>query len=190
MDKKVKFKYRKKEGKYIVEYSRVKDIKAERFAILKQINESHDMFVVLDTELLGTVNPEIEREKLPLATREGQNSIMGLFVNKDIPNSMRHKYVDRQKKMFGVPMGKTEREEEVNLAFYFDKGRLDYDIFEQLLCVYDYMIGIESLEPIEELLDKFSLGEFSRIQDTKAFKYELVDSLYMRHFYTNYDLNK
>ncbi len=56
-----------------------------------------------------------------------------------------------RKKMFGVPMGKTEREEEVNLAFYFDKGRLDYDIFEQLLCCYDYMIGIESLEPIEEL---------------------------------------
>ena len=190
MDKKVKIKYRKKENKYIVDYSRVKDIKAERFSILEQINKEHDLFIVLDTEILGTIDPEMKRENMPLSSREGQNSILGLFVNKDIPNSMRHKYVDQQKKMFGVPMGKTERIEEVNLAFYFGKQALDYDVFDQLLCIYDYMVGIESLQPIEELLEKFSQGELTRIQDTEAFKYELIDSLYMRHFYTDYELTQ
>ncbi len=190
MDKKVKVRYRKKEEKYIVEYSRVKDVKAERFLILQQINASHDMFVVLDTELLGTAEMNSDRDKLPLGSRDGQNSIISLFVNKDIPNSMRHKYVDKQKKMFGVPMGKSEKKEEVNLAFYFDKGTIDYDVFEQLLCYYDYMIGIESLIPIEELLDRFNQGELTSVQGSNLFKYELIDSLYMQHFYTDYNLNK
>ncbi|MBN2436822.1 MAG: hypothetical protein JXK07_16290 [Spirochaetes bacterium] len=190
MSKKLKFIYRKKEDKYIVDYSRVNDIKTERFSILKQINQSHDMFIVLDTELLGVVNPQMNRDNLPLATNEGQQNILNLFLNKNIPHSIRKKYVDYQKKVFGLPVGKSEHNEEVNLAFYFKTGSIGEEIYKQLLCVYDYMIGIESLCDIEVVLDKFRNGEFSYIQDTKSFKYDLVDSLFMRHFYTNYDLKK
>ncbi|HRX16552.1 MAG TPA: hypothetical protein P5123_09570, partial [Spirochaetota bacterium] len=182
--------YRKKEDKYIVDYSRVNDIQTERFLFLKQINQLHDMLIVLDTELLGVVNPQMNRDKLPLATNEGQQNILNLFLNKNIPHSIRKKYVDYQKKVFGLPVGKSEQNEEVNLAFYFETGSIDEDIFKQLLCVYDSMIGIESLCDIEVVLDKFRKGEFSYIQDTKSFKYDLVDSLFMRHFYTNYDLKK
>lgn len=51
MDKKIRVKFNKHNGKFTIDYSKSRDANSVRFDLLKRINASHDIFVMVNTAI-------------------------------------------------------------------------------------------------------------------------------------------
>jgi hypothetical protein len=187
MDKKIRIKLNKREGKFTIDYAKVHDRNTVRFDLLTQINASHELFIMVNTAIdMGQSIPRSDN-LLNLATDHGYQDAETFLKGSGYEYCLRKTKKEFSKNLMGFSTGKTELRPVVLMAVALGKGQLRQDFFSTLGCSHDLLIGIDPARPAGTLLEEFESGKFDSIDQDGNFAFTMVDSQWLAYFYTDFD---
>jgi hypothetical protein len=186
VDKKLKIKYRKSENKYIVDYSKTSDTKQVRFELLEQLNNKEDAIVYIDTSLNKADEKYAKGLFYDLTKEDSRDMIIKYLEESGFEFEYRFRKRELVVTLLGFSTSKKDIVEDTLMIIIVPKGTMTNEFFNYLLCTHDYMMGIKPTNPTSTYISDFLTNDFKRIDTIEGFTYKLVDSHFMRHFYTGY----
>ena len=187
MDRKVRIRHSKREGKYTIDYSRVADRGRVRLDILTQINKSHELLLMINTGI-DMYQSIVNSGRYPSLDEEKHFASVQAFL---LDSGLKFRLIKGKKEftksLMGFPTGKTELRQISLLALALGKGQLSKELFETVGCSHDLMIGLEPSRPADALLDDFEAGKFDAINQVNDLAYTMIDSQWLGYFYTDFD---
>ena len=187
MDKKIRIKHNKRDGKFTIDYARVHDRNTARFDLLRQINLSHELFIMVNTAIDMSQSMPRSANRLNLVTDQGYKEAEDFLKGSGYEYRLKKNQKEFGKSLMGFSTGKTELRTVALMAVSLGKGQLRPDFFEILGCSHDLLIGIDPVRPAGTLLEEFESGRFDSIDQDGNFAYTMIDSQWLGYFYT--DLN-
>jgi hypothetical protein len=187
LDKKIRVKYNKHTGKFTIDYSKARSIHAARFELLKRINASHDLFIMVNTAIDMCQSIKKNAHRLNLATDQGYKEAEAFLRGSGHDYRLKQTKKEFRKSLMGFSTGKTESRTVALMAVALGKGRLSQDFFDTLGCSHDLMLGIDPARPAATLLDEFESGLFDSIEQNGNFAFTMIDSQWLGYFYTDFD---
>ena len=187
MDRRIRIKLNKRDGKFTIDYARVHDRNAVRFDLLRQINVSHELFIMVNTAIDMCQSIPGSARRLNLATDQGYQEAETFLKESGFEYCLKKSTKEFARNIMGFSTGKTELRPVTLMAVALGKGQLRQDFFDTLGCSHDLMIVIDPAKPARTLLDEFEGGEFDSIDQVDDFAFTMVDSQWLGHFYTDFD---
>lgn len=187
VDKKLKIKLNKQLGKNTVDYSRIADKDAVKYEIFSKINQEFECLLMINSALDMSKSAIAEYRGPNLLEEDAYQAMHSFLEDSGCAFSLRHRSREVQKSVLGFVTGKKEIVKDVLLGVALTKGSLTKTMFDQLCCSHDIMLSVDPKEPLEKLLRDFESGVFNSADETSAFAYTLVDSQWMKFFFTNVD---
>lgn len=187
MDKKIRIRQNKREGKFTIDYARVQDRKAVRLDILKQINKSHELFIMINTAIDMYQSSQGAGPGLNLAMDEGYQEAEAFLRDSGYAYCLKKTKKEFGRTILGFSTGKTELRPVALLAVALGKSQLSRGFFNTLGCSHDLMIGIDPAKPARTLLDEFEGGKFDSTDPEGYFAFTMIDSQWLGYFYTDLD---
>lgn len=187
MDKKLKIKLNKQLQKYTVDYSRVVEKDKVKFDILSKVNQQYECLFMINTALDMSQNAINDYRGLNLLVEEDYNTLMNFLNSSQCTFSLRRRSREVIKSILGFNTGKKEIVKDVLLAVGLKRGDLDQKMFDRLCCSHDFMLAIDPKEDLDKLVQDFEKGEFNSADETNSFNYTLVDSQWMKFFFSSLD---
>jgi len=187
LDKKIRIKFNRRVGKFTIDYSKVHSTNTVRFDLLKQINDSHDVFIMVNTAIDMCQTIKKTDRHLNLATDQGYQMAEAFLQGSGYDYRLKKAKKDFSKSIMGFSTGKTESRTVALMAVAVGKGQLSQDFFDTLGCSHDLMIGIDPKKPAGSLLDDFERGLFDSIEQEGNFAFTMIDSQWLGYFYTDFD---
>lgn len=185
MDKKIRVKLNKRENKFTIDYSKVHDRNTARFDLLKQINGSHELFIMVNTAIDMSQSMPRSANRLNLVTDHGYKAAEDFLKGSGYEYCLKKTQKEFGKSLMGFSTGKTELRTVAFMAVALGKGQLRQDFFETLGCSHDLLIGIDPVRSAGTLLEEFESGKFDSIDQDGNFAYTMIDSQWLGYFYTN-----
>jgi hypothetical protein len=187
MDKKIRIKLNKRENKFTIDYSKTQDKNTVRFDVLKQLNASYELFIMVNTAIdMGQSIPR-GGQHLNLATDQGYQEAEAFLKGSGYDYCLKQTKKEFNKSLMGFSTGRTELRTIALMAVALGKGQLRQDFFDTLGCSHDLMIGIGPAKPVRTLLEEFECGKFDSIEQDGNFAYTMIDSQWLGYFYTDFD---
>lgn len=187
LDRKLKIKLNKKQKKITVDYSKIIEKDLLKFAILSKISETYDMLFMINTALDMSKNSVDDYRGINVTNETDYQSLVDYLKQSGLSHSVRKRPREVNRTILGVTTGTKDIIRDVLIAVVLKKGQLDQERFDLLCQSHDFMLGIDPKKDMTSLLHDFESSEFSGVDDTEVFNYVLVDSQWMKFFYTNLD---
>jgi hypothetical protein len=152
MDKKIRIKPNKRDGKFTIDYAKVHDRNSVRFDLLRQINRSHELFIMVNTAIdMGQSIPR-SANRLNLVTDQGYREAEDFLNGSGYAFCLKKTRKEFSKSLMGFSTGKTELRPVVLMAVVLGKGQISQAFFDTLGRSHDLMIGIDPAKPAATLL--------------------------------------
>ncbi len=174
---------------YVVDYSKVKDRKAERFALLTAMNKVNECILFIDTKLGKADESLSDGDYFDLEREDDRSRIVHFLNDKGMEYKMRTRKRQEFTRLLGIPTSKARDVEDMLLAVFIPKGAMTMELFELTMCTHDLMIGIGPKRPTDEFLRGFSNNEWDQINQVEGFSDTLIDSHWLAYFYTSHDFS-
>ncbi|MFH2113188.1 MAG: hypothetical protein ABIJ86_01610 [Spirochaetota bacterium] len=187
MDKKIRIRLNKKEGKFTIDYAKVRDRNTVRFELLRQINVSHELYVMVNTAIDMSQSIPRSAHLLNLTTDQGYQEAEAFLKGSGYDYCLKKTKKEFSKSLMGFSTGRTELRPVALMAVALGKGQLRQDFFDTLGCSHDLLIGIDPVRPPGTLLDEFENGKFDSIDQSGNFAFTMFDSQWLGYFYTDFD---
>lgn len=187
VDKKLKIKLNKQLQKYTVDYSRVLEKDKLKFEIFSKVNQQYECLLMINSALDMSKNGIDDYRGLNLLVEQDYNELMEFLTSTGCAFSLRRRSREVQKSVLGFTTGKKEIVKDVLLAVGLKRGELDQKMFDKLCLSHDFMLAVDPKEDLDKLVQDFEKGEFSSADETKSFNYTVVDSQWMKFFFSNID---
>ncbi|HAE20909.1 MAG TPA: hypothetical protein DCG47_01100 [Spirochaetaceae bacterium] len=185
---KIRVKLNKRAGKFTIDYSKAASADAVRFELLKRINGSHELFLMVNTAIDLCQKFPKSAHRLNLATEQGYKEAEAFLQASGYAYRLKATKKEFNRSLMGLSTGKTALCAVALMAVALGKGQLRQDFFDTLGCSHDLMIGIDPRRPSGTLLEEFESGIFDSIERNENFAYTMIDSPWLGHFYTDFDL--
>lgn len=187
MDKRIRVKLNKRDGKFTIDYAKVHDRNTVRFDLLKQINVSHELFIMVNTAIdMGQSIPR-SAHLLNLATDHGYQEAEAFLKGSGYDYCLKKTKKEFSKSLMGFSTGRTELRSVALMAVAVGKAQFRQDFFDTLGCSHDLMIGIDPAKPTRTLIEEFEGGKFDSIDQSGNFAFTMIDSQWLGYFYTDFD---
>jgi hypothetical protein len=158
-----------------------------RYELLKQINGSHELFIMINTSIdMYQSSPEGGRI-LNLAAEKGYQEAEAFLKGSGYTYCLKKTQKEFSKTLMGFSTGRTELRSVALMAVAIGKGQLRQDFFNTLGCSHDLMIGIGLAKPSVVLLEELECGKFDSIDQSDGFSFTLIDSQWLGYIYTDFD---
>jgi len=187
VDKKIRVKFNKRAGKFTIDYSKVRGRNEARFDLLKRINESYDLFIMVNTAIDLCQSFPKSFTRLNLATEQGYKEAEAFLQGSGYAYSLKATKKEFNRSLIGLSTGKTALRTVALMAVALGKGQLRQDFFDTLGCSHDLMIGIGPRKSADALLEEFKGGVFDSIEQNGGFAHTMIDSQWLGYFYTDFD---
>ncbi|MDX9957566.1 MAG: hypothetical protein RBT68_03905 [Spirochaetia bacterium] len=187
MDKHIRIKRNKRDGKFTIDYARARNRNAARFDLLRQMNLSHDLFIIVNTAIdMGQSMPR-SAKLLNLTTDQGYQEAEGYLKGSGYEYCLKKTQKEFGKSLMGFSTGRTELRTVALMAVAVGKGQLSQEFFDTLGRSHDLLIGIDPIRPVATLLEDFEAGRFDSIDQDGNFAHTMVDSQWLGYFYTDWE---
>jgi hypothetical protein len=187
MDKKIRIKANKRNGRFTIDYAKVRDRNAVRFDVLKQINATHDVLIMVNTAIDMGQSIARSANLLNLTTDEGYRKAEVFLEESGYEYCLKKTKKEFGKTLMGFSTGRTELRTVALMAVVVGKDQLSQDFFDTLGRSHDLMIGIDPSRPAATLLEDFESGKFDSIDQDGNFAYTMIDSQWLGYFYTDWN---
>jgi hypothetical protein len=187
MDKRIRIRTNKRDGKFTIDYAKVHDRNAVRFDLLRQMNGSHKLFFMVNTAIDMCQSIPRSARLLNLTTDQGYQEAEIFLKGSGYEYCLKRTRKEFGKNFMGFSTGKTELRTVALMAVAVGKGQLRQDFFDTLGCSHDLLIGIDPVRPATTLLQEFESGRFDSIDQDGNFAYIMIDSQWLGYFYTDWD---
>lgn len=187
MDKKIHIKQNKRDGKYTMDYSKVQHRNTVRFDLLRQVNESHELFIMVNTAIDMSQSVPRSTHLLNLTTDKDYQEAEAFLKDSGYDYCLKKIKKEFNKSLLGFSTGRTELRPVALMAVALGKGTLRQDFFDTMCCSHDLLIGIDPARPAGILLQEFESGGFDSIDQSDNFAFTMVDSQWLAYFYTDFD---
>jgi len=186
---KLKTKFRKNEGKYVIDYSRIQDKKNIRFKMLSKLNEDKKLVVFIDSSL-GKIEAKASEEQLYyLSDEESREKIAAYLSEKQLSHWFRTRKRQERKKIFGFQSGDPVNIEDLLLVVVIEEKGLSQELFNMIMCTYDYSLGINPREDLDQVISDYFDQQSYRIDQSQVFESSLVESHFLMYFYSDIDIS-
>ena len=187
MDKRIRIKLNKRDGKFTIDYAKVQDRNAARFELLRQVNRSHELFILINTAIDMCQSIPRSARCLNLATDQGYKEAEDFLKGSGCEYCLKKTKKEFGKTLMGFSTGRTELRTVALMAVAVGKAQLSQEFFSTLGCSHDLMIGIDPVRPTATLLEEFESGKFDSIDQDGYFACTMIDSQWLGYFYTDFD---
>jgi hypothetical protein len=187
MDKHIHIKRNKRDGKFTIDYARAKNRNTVRFDLLRQINASHDLFIMVNTAIDMSQSMPRSANLLNLTTDQGYREAEVFLQESGYDYCLRKTKKEFGKNFMGFSTGRTELRTVALMAVAVGRGQLTQEFFDTLGRSHDLLIGIDPIRPATILLEEFESGRFDSIDQDGNFAFTMIDSQWLGYFYTDLD---
>lgn len=169
----------KKTGETKIDYYKVKDKRDFRYNTLKEILRNEESFTIS----INTNQVQKDKDSITFC-----KSFEKYLLDESIPYDIINTECTRQKKIFGIRVGK-EKHSEFIIIFHLKHAQFTEELFKHYLSMCDITVGIKPIKPFEETVSDMQKGYIDTIFNRNYFEEAIYDSIFITYMRISYDVS-